>query len=419
MKKNAVLPFEILSVQRHISELDLQVDFPSWWEPLHSITSNEVVFLSKDWIATWLEIYGARFEGKWVWWSYNEKVVGGCLLLIKPIRIGPLFFRTIFLNASGATLDRSPLAECNDILCVAGFEDAIAKDMSALLSEMDWDRLVLTAASNDGVMHRIVTTAPLIAAKIEHKPAPYISFPDLPDEPFDRRLTSNTRNQVNRCRRIYESMGGSISVTLAEDLETAMQYFEEMAQMHNARWVAKGLAGSFSNQLAIEFHRKLIRRIWSSGTVDLLYVKAGEISVGVLYNFIGAGRVYFFQSGFAYQRNNQLKPGLLTHCLAIENYRCRGFREYDFLAGDSRYKRSLSTHERSLFWATIYGSTFLGRLLSWTYKIKTMLRKYKVKFASVFRKKSNYHNSCLWVYSLLNLESVNTSWFAYIHPALP
>lgn len=417
MNKFPVLPPEILCVQRHIRALDNQGDFPDWWDPLHKAACNEVVFLSTDWVATWLQTYGARFDGKWIWWTYSGEVIGGCLILIKPIRIGALFFRTLFLNASGATLERSPLAECNDVLCLEGFKDVIANDLIALLAEMKWDRFVLTGCSSEGIIRRVVAAVPSAEANLEHKPAPYINLLDLPDVRFDSRLSSNTRSQLRRCRRLYETIDGPISITPADSLDAAMEYFDEMTRMHNARWRSKGLAGSFSNQLALDFHRKLICRIWVDGTVDLLCVKAGDRCIGVLYNFISLGKAYFFQSGFAYQQDNKLKPGLLAHCLAIEHYRVRGLREYDFLAGASRYKRTLATHERALLWATIYGNTRPGRLLLRINKIKAFLGKCKAKLNSAIAQKSGYRTSCLWVYSLIDVESAETGWFVCLSPA--
>ncbi|CAN5324371.1 hypothetical protein BH11PSE11_BH11PSE11_28940 [soil metagenome] len=376
-------PLKRATVQRNLRSLGAQSACPEWWTPLYQSAFNGAAFLSQDWIETWLETYGIDFEGSWVWWTSDEKVVGGCLLLTRRISIAGMEFQSLFLNAAGFTSARSPVAECNDVLCVEGFDEAVADDMIALLAEMEWDRFVLVACLTDGVIKRVVTGTPSIKTEFENKPAPYIKLLELPDGPFTTHLTGNTRSQVQRCRRIYESTDGPVTVSPAPDLETAMEYFEEMARMHNDRWTSKGMAGSFSNQLAAGFHRKLIRRLWSSGAVDLVCVKAGAVTIGVLYNFIGHDKVYFFQSGFAYQKNNKLKPGLLTHCMAIENYRLQGMREYDFLAGESRYKRSLETHERALFWATIYRDNRSVRLLMLAKKLKGLLEKYKSKLKRI------------------------------------
>lgn len=369
-----------LSIRRHTARFDHRSGIPVWWELLHRHARNGAVCLSSAWMETWIETYGAPFKGEWIWWSCNEKIVGGCLLLHRAIRVGLFSFETLFLNAAGATFERSPLAEYNDILHVTGFDEAIVTDLVAFLSDIKWERFVLAGCSTEGIIGRVILAIPLTETEIELKPAPYVDMCALSNAPYISQLTRNTRSQIRRTERIYRDTSGPVSMTSAPSLEAAQKYFRELIEMHNARWTKKGLTGSFSNGPAIKFHEKLICQLWPLGAVDLICVKAGESTIGVLYNFIAHNKVFFFQSGFVYQADNKMKPGLLTHCLAIENYKGCGMQEYDFLAGDSQYKRSFSTHERQIFWGTIYPKKGLVRLLLCAKKIKALLRKGKEKF---------------------------------------
>jgi CelD/BcsL family acetyltransferase involved in cellulose biosynthesis len=45
-----------------------------------------------------------------------------------------------------------------------------------------------------------------------------------------------------------------------------------------------------------------------------------------------------------------VKVGLLCHVLSAARYAERGFRLYDLMAGDARYKRSLGQEHEMLFW---------------------------------------------------------------------
>ena len=63
------------------------------------------------------------------------------------------------------------------------------------------------------------------------------------------------------------------------------------------------------------------------------------------------GTVAFYQSGFRYEADNRLKPGLVTHALVIQACLDRGLDVYDFLASEvagSRYKQSLATDNAKL-----------------------------------------------------------------------
>ena len=101
----------------------------------------------------------------------------------------------------------------------------------------------------------------------------------------------------------------------------------------------------------------------------LLEVSAGTELIGALYGFVDHGRLYFYQSGFHYETDNRLKPGFLTHYLAIRHYLEQStVNEYDFLAGDSQYKRSFATETRPLYWIVVRRSTvpsILFRSLRW------------------------------------------------------
>ena len=86
-------------------------------------------------------------------------------------------------------------------------------------------------------------------------------------------------------------------------------------------------------------------------TLQLIKIYCGDSVIGYLYNFLWRGTVYCYQSGFRYSTAEaKLKPGLVCHSLAIDYNRENGRSVYNFLAGDSRYKRSMSTDTHKLTW---------------------------------------------------------------------
>ena len=82
----------------------------------------------------------------------------------------------------------------------------------------------------------------------------------------------------------------------------------------------------------------------------------GTTTIGLVYHLVLSGRVHFFQSGFSYSQDRRLKPGLVTHYHSIVHCMSEGHVEYDFLGGGAtsvRYKRSLSTATRVLWWVEL------------------------------------------------------------------
>ena len=61
-----------------------------------------------------------------------------------------------------------------------------------------------------------------------------------------------------------------------------------------------------------------------------------------------AASCYFYQSGRRVDVPKAVRPGIALHALAIRASIESGLREYDFLAGASRYKRELALATRPL-----------------------------------------------------------------------
>jgi CelD/BcsL family acetyltransferase involved in cellulose biosynthesis len=107
---------------------------------------------------------------------------------------------------------------------------------------------------------------------------------------------------------------------------------------------------------------------------------AGNERIGALYCFVHRGKVYFYQSGFRYSSDGKMKPGLLTHYFSIRYCLKRPeLNEYDFLAGDSQYKRSLATANRPLQWIVVRRFTVPSLLFGG-------LRWMKRKYVQIFNK---------------------------------
>jgi CelD/BcsL family acetyltransferase involved in cellulose biosynthesis len=93
---------------------------------------------------------------------------------------------------------------------------------------------------------------------------------------------------------------------------------------------------------------------FGAGEIQLLRLRAGgQREVGYLYNFVRRGVVHAYQSGFRYNPDPRLKPGLVSHALAIEHNLATGARLYEFMAGASRYKASLGTLSGEMAWLVL------------------------------------------------------------------
>lgn len=153
-------------------------------------------------------------------------------------------------------------------------------------------------------------------------------------------LSANTRYQIRRSMRLYERRGPLLTER-ARDVAEGIAFLEALKRLHQGYWTKRGETGSFAYPFFERFQRRLIEICLPTGEVELLRISAGGEEIGYLYNFVHDGRVLSYQSGFHYEADPRLKPGLVSHTLCIGRHLDEGAQCYDFLAGDARYKASL------------------------------------------------------------------------------
>jgi CelD/BcsL family acetyltransferase involved in cellulose biosynthesis len=336
---------------------------PDWWAPLFEASGSDSVFVSPAWMQAWLGLYGNDFQGSWVHWEADGRVVAGCLLVERVVRVRSIPMRSLFLNATGQAAEPTPLAEYNDVLCLPGHADAVAADLARLLKGGAWSRLLLRGHEPGGIAARLVQVLGGSNPEQECKPARFVDLAALGDRPFESTLVGKAGTRVRRNRREFQERLGEITVRRAGDVAEALAFFAEMRELHLARFARRSVATTLASDAVVAFHQRIIRSLFADGGVELVRVGSADRAVGFLYNFCIRRKVLVFQTGFAYEPASSWSPGLLTHALAIEHYRLRGMREYDLLTGDGLYKRVLCNGERPLWWSTLYSDRPWIRLL--------------------------------------------------------
>jgi len=254
----------------------------------------------------------------------------------------------LHLGESGNPELDCPYIEQNGVLAEAGREDELtALCLRAVASRFE---LVLSGIG-EPVFAAARDTASLVLPGRSQE-SPYVDLAALRASGADylSRRSANTRQQIRRSDRFY-LQSGPIALQRAGSVVEAHRMLDRMANLHQATWTARGRPGSFARPFFKRFHQALIELALPRGEIDLIQVSCGETVVGILYNFTHAGRSLAYQSGFAYQPGaSTAKPGLTCHARAIQDALDAGLDVYDFLAGEDRYKRSLSDRSHQQIW---------------------------------------------------------------------
>ena len=331
------------------------------WKELQGRGLDDVLTCSWDWTETWLEHYGAVVPHRFAVGEVGASPCG-IALVTNGVgrRRGPFRLRTVHLGTAGEAPEESVFVEYNRILVAPEhrreFADALIRELRA---DASWHELVLDGFTPEDAESLLAAEPELEARRVEC-PTMELGRATEADGKVLGVLRSATRRKV---RRSLEALG-ELESEWAETPEQALDILVELEELHQRRWTQAGEPGAFSRPRFAAFHRELVPRLVERGAAILFRVRAArEGTVGCLYHFIDRRRVLFYQSGLASFSDSRISPGFVAFTLCMQECFERGLTEYDFLEGDARYKRDLSTTTRELVWAKARRPALRWRLM--------------------------------------------------------
>jgi hypothetical protein len=329
------------------------------WSTLESQTEASF-FCSWTWVGSWL----AEISDHSALWIYQvrdaEETVALGVFGRAPRPVAAVWLpRTLQLHETGRPLEDALTIEHNGLLVRDGRAGAVWAAVLAQLATQPaiWHRLRISGIADPAQCEALAQAASAQGLVYLHRYARPYYWVDL--EKIRRSaggyldtLSRNTRYQI---RRACKALGGeeNLGVTVAQSPAEAKTAFDALKRLHDEYWHGKGIPGAFASDFARRFHERLIERALEHRQLQLLTVAAGDEVLGHLYNFVNAGRVVTYQSGFNYAGDNKAKPGMVAHALAIQYNVEAGEDVYDFLMGDSQYKRSLAERSGEMAWIEV------------------------------------------------------------------
>jgi hypothetical protein len=322
------------------------------------------VFRSAAWFRSCIETWGGRVDWRVLELISDEGHTAWTLLGARTeIRHRFLPVRVLALGqAIDDALDQ-PWIEQNGFLgsepgCFPAY---LAQLLARLMDEPNWDEFRLGGMSEADATEAIQQAERIglsVRLAIE-QPTFDVDLEEVRDRhggDYLAALSSNTRQQLRRSRRLAEQRFGLLAVERAASTGQALDWFDQTAPLHRARWgesAGEASGSGFDSPDFVAFHRRLITYGFEAGAIDYLHIKAGDTTLAYLYNFVARNRVQFYLSGVDHRIDPAVRPGLLAHWAAIDHALAEGRATYDFLAGDSRYKRSLSTRSGRTLWLVL------------------------------------------------------------------
>jgi CelD/BcsL family acetyltransferase involved in cellulose biosynthesis len=345
-------------------------DLEAQWRDLET-RADASFFQSWSWIGTWL----AGMPGGLTPLVARCTAAGDTValgIIVSSRRRRRLLWRPrrLLLNETGDTASDSLFIEHNGFLTERG-RDAAGFALRSLAQMRPFADEIVLGGVGDAALAIDLPAGWRVADKSLPAFALDLTSPGMADlGGFGR----NTRRQIRGARLDYGALG-TIEVEAARHVPEALDFLDELKRLHQRYWRGRGRPGAFASAAFEDFHRRLVTSCHERGETELLRIRAGSRTVGLLYNFIHRGRVYAYQSGFDYTLVPRGRPGILCHFLAIERHGRGGALVYDFLAGDNRLKRSLSSTTTQLHWLTWQRATPAARFEHWLASTAKRLRR--------------------------------------------
>jgi len=340
------------------------------WRKLEAAGDNSF-FVSWTWIGTWLRCLPEAVKPLLLTASRDGETVGAAILIERiQRRRFVVHVRQLHFNATGLP----------ELDCITIEHNGFAGDSSPGLwpAFLEWfaresgaDELVVPGMADGAIadmqgrmtlLHDVFKMPGFASALI---------FRDV--EGVLGELSSNTRQQLRRNLRALHQMG-ELRCEAASTPGEAFETLAALKELHIGSWGARGKPHAFRWPFFEQFHRALIFEGLSKGSVQLLRVSAGTVILGYLYNFRHRDREYAYQSGFD-KSKSRLRPGYVSHLLAMTKSASVGETSYDFLAGDNRLKRTFGRKMYEMHWHRFSKPTFGLRL---EMAARSAIRKLKV-----------------------------------------
>ena len=353
------------------------------WNALLARSASDAIFLTWEWISTWWEVFGPRFELLLLTAEDDD----GELVGIAPTMVGPrrsasgLTFRALMLIGQRA----DTFAEYLDFIVERGRESDVTSAFCDFLQRelaAEWDFIfferILTSSPNLPILKRRTSPLHFVALGERKLRSPHITL----DGSWSELLAGKSRNFRNQWNNSWNRLRAEGEVQLLfggsdVPLSTA---FAELTRLHRERWDDE--SASFTSEDYLAFHERLCARLHPKGWLLLLLLSVNGRNVAVRYDYAYGGKLWCMQGGWSPEYAAKRVGTLLTGKV-IEWGIEHGLREYDFLGGEADYKLRWSNGERWMTNLTACNThTVRGRVWKWNRTLEDVARRVKRRLGS-------------------------------------
>ncbi len=316
------------------------------WAALEVRLQSAYLTCSHDWTQTWIKHYGDLVAHRIAVATHENEIVGMCLLTNGVEQYeGPFAVKSLHIGTSGEPEAESICVEYNRLLVAPEFLSPFVQQLTLLISQQEsYECLIVDGLAVEESREFRAGDTPTELEELRSYYCDLNQFRSAPAEPW-RIYGDSTRTNLRRALRDL----GELHVDWADQSDTALAFYDEMIEYHQARWNAAGKPGAFSSPRFRGFHRDLIETLVPQKRATLVRVRQDNRVLGILYLLIEQNRLWYYQAGLPDHKSKH-SLGIVTQYMVMLEGSRRGYDAFDFLAGEDQYKRVLSTHHNFIYW---------------------------------------------------------------------
>lgn len=359
-----------------ISNKDVDIDvLASDWLKLERV-SNCSFFLTWTWIGNWLKQIDLPFY--LVQASINKEIVGLGIIVKSKRKVFGLFdVEQWWLNRTGQEKFDQCWIEENGFLTTTVNKQAIHSALLTRIKEGNsWQEFIL-GMSDSNTLNQFSVLSPKQHTLLEDKGYSVV-YSQIENTYESDVLSRNTRQKLKQSEKLLSKQGeltfhviksGEDNSRGSKSSEEKLKHLPHIAKLHIKRWRDTATPSGFMN----DYFQQMLVEVVKDDKSQVVYLALNNEPIGYTINITHQGKVYFYLSALTKSSNNKIKLGMLLQQKAIQYYQDNNIHTYDFLAGDARYKNSMSNKSYDQKMVCFYRNNLFLNIEGGLKKLKAML----------------------------------------------
>jgi CelD/BcsL family acetyltransferase involved in cellulose biosynthesis len=324
---------------------------PDVWDPLQARVEQASPFMSWAWHRAWAD---------------SGLEANSSEAFVMPDGILPLARRRMRFHRVPVTALTWAIGDtgCPDYLDVLAAPDADLDAFVQPLEELDWQVLVLSnLAPQAHGAQRLCEALAERGHTVQRRPLWACPYLDLVSD-WETYLAGLSKKRRQALRYMERNLRRHHSVSITDyGADRLEEGWRHLVTLHGRRWSANGVdGGAFQDPRLDGLHRRFAAELAERGQLWLTTLDVDGRPAAAWYGFTYRDTVYFYQCGRDPLWERESVGQILIGAM-IRRGMERGFRRFDFLRGDDRYKEQWTTTRRITEEITVFRRGWRGHWL--------------------------------------------------------